>query len=240
MSDRPWLEDGDASLRPERELLKRLNAEQPPVGSVEQGWAALAAEISRLPPAGGGLDTSGPTHVAPPVAAGSVGTSLAVKALLGVALAGGAWWGGSALLSTHRSPASARSSLEPSAPAPTVQAAPTEPTEAQAVPPEPAVSAPERAAARRSASATTLAEEGRLLAEAHRLVQSGQPQRALDVLRASQARFPRSVLAQEREVLTIEALYASGSSTTAKQRAQQFLKRHPKSPHAERLERFVQ
>jgi hypothetical protein len=43
MSDRPWLEDNDPSLRTERALLKRLNAAQPPAGSADHGWAALAA-----------------------------------------------------------------------------------------------------------------------------------------------------------------------------------------------------
>ena len=48
MSDRPWLEVSDPALRAERELLKRLSSEQPPSGSVEQGWAALSAEIVGL------------------------------------------------------------------------------------------------------------------------------------------------------------------------------------------------
>lgn len=241
MSDRPWLEGGDPALRAERELLKRLNAEQPPAGSVEHGWAALAAEISNLPPVEPGL-TSGPTQVAPHAAATSgASTGLVAKALLGVALAGGAWWGGSALWSKEEAPtAPVRPALVPSERA--ADAAPSFTAELAPAPasPEPSVNATERLLPPRGATATTLAEEGKLLAEAHRLVQSGQPQRALTVLRASQSRYPRSVLAQEREVLTIEALYASGSSGAARQRAQQFMKRHPKSPHAERLQRFVE
>lgn len=238
MSDRPWLEDGDPALRAERELLKRLNTEQPPVGSVEQGWAALAAEISGAPPLDPGL-TSGPAPVAPHTGAGA-STSLAAKALLGVALAGSAWWGGNALWSPPAPPTAPAPSLAPSARMSSTSPSVAATSEPPAALPERAISAPERSAAPRGASATTLAEEGRLLAEAHRLVQSGQPQRALEVLRASQARYPRSVLAQEREVLTIEALYAGGSSGSARQRAEQFLKRHPKSPHAERLQRFVE
>lgn len=238
MSDRPWLEDGEPSLRAERELLKRLNAEQPPAGSMEQGWAALSAQISGAPPVDPGL-ASGPTQVAPHAASSVMSASVVGKVVVGMALAGGAWWGGTALWPAAEAPASVRPSLAPSSREP-VAPPPRSVTSAPVLDPsELPVLAPERAPAVRSVPATTLAEEGKLLAEAHRLVQSGQPEQALSVLRSSQARYPRSVLAQEREVLTIEALYASGSSGAARQRAQQFLKRHPKSPHGERLQRFV-
>ena len=56
----------------------------------------------------------------------------------------------------------------------------------------------------------------------------------------SESRYPRSVLYQEREVLTIEALGATGASGAARQRAERFLKRHPNSPHAARLKWFVE
>ena len=59
-------------------------------------------------------------------------------------------------------------------------------------------------------------------------------------MRASEARYPRSVLYQEREVLTIEALGATGASSAARQRAERFLKRYPNSPHAARLKWFVE
>jgi outer membrane protein assembly factor BamD (BamD/ComL family) len=83
-----------------------------------------------------------------------------------------------------------------------------------------------------------LAEEGRLLASAHRLVQAGQGSEALRVLGNLKQRYPRSVLSQEREVLTIEALAATGDLAAARALTQKFLARHPQSPHASRLERF--
>ena len=98
---------------------------------------------------------------------------------------------------------------------------------------------PEPSPARPAASVTTLAEEGRLLAKAHQLVQAGQAGEALKVLRSLDARYPRSVLAQEREVLTIEALGATGAAAAARSRAERFLARYPNSPHAARLGRFV-
>jgi hypothetical protein len=48
------------------------------------------------------------------------------------------------------------------------------------------------------------------------------------------------VLSQEREVVTIEALGAVGGIGAARSRAERFLKRHPSSPHASRLKRFIE
>ncbi len=237
MSDRPWLEDGDASLKVERALLKRLNAQQPPVGSVEQGWAALVAELPALHgPGAGPID---PTHgLGHGAASGSMG--LAAKIALGVALAGGGLWTGSALFKSDDT-GTLRGPRQPlNIPSETPREA-----EWRAEPSTEKSAEVDRAPARvqpvvRPSSATTLAEEGRLLAQAHQLIQSGQGQQALEVLRTSESRFPRSVLYQEREVLTIEALGVTGASGAAEQRAQRFLKRYPNSPHAGRLKRFAE
>lgn len=241
MSDRPWLEGTEPALRAERALLKRLNAQQPPPGSVEQGWAALSGEIAALkaldPAAVGQV---GPTHALAHGAGASGGLAVAAKLAAGVALAGGALWAGSELLA----PASTGS---PSAPREQPVVPTPAPVERRAQVPEP-VTTPQPAPAKtqrpastaRPATATTLAEEGRLLARAHELVQAGQGKQALEVLRASESRYPRSVLFQEREVLTIEALGVTGSTQAARSRAERFLQRYPKSPHAGRLQRFVE
>jgi hypothetical protein len=230
MSDRPWLEDADPALRSERALLERLNAQEPPPGSVDHGWAALAAQIAV------------PVAPSPPLATGaqSAGLSLAAKVVAGMALTGGLAWSGAQLLAPSAPPAAvghhvAPPRAQPPRGAPPLSAPVVEsPLEA----PSPKLPTP-AGGARAASSATTLAEEGRLLAKAHQLVQSGQGEQALEVLRVLQSRYPRSVLFQEREVLTIEALGATGASAAAKRRAQQFLKRYPGSPHAGRLERFV-
>jgi hypothetical protein len=241
MSDRPWLEDGDPSLRVERELLKRLNAQQPPIGSTEQGWAALSAAISGLPPIGssapGPVD---PTQAIPHAVKAGASLAIAAKIAVGVALTGGMLWTGRALLKSHDTSSSSippqQSTLPAEAP-PDIQAGePEAVAEKIADPPAARVQQPSGPAS----SATTLAEEGRLLAKAHQLIQSGQGQQALDVLRISESRYPRSVLSQEREVLTIEALGATGASSAARVRAERFLKRNPNSPHAARLKWFVE
>jgi hypothetical protein len=242
MSERPWLEVSDPALRVERELLKRLNAEQPPAGSVDHGWAALSAEIAGLQAvaslgAGAGEAAHGAAHAA----AGTTSVGLASKVIASVALAGGMLWGGSQLLapdaggpSLAHGPPPAESRHSSAGPVPEPMPVDALPTEISAAEPRAAVSP------RPASSATTLAEEGRLLAKARQLVQVGHGQEALEVLRLSESRFPRSVLFQEREVVTIEALGATGSAAAAKQRAQRFLKRYPGSPYVERLQRFVE
>ena len=242
MSDRPWLELNDPGLRAERELLKRLNAEQPPAGSVDHGWAALSAEIASLQAvaslgAGAGEAVHGAAHAA----SGTASVGIATKVVASVALAGGMLWAGSQLLAPGaggssaphaQRPAEARQSSARPAPAPLpVDALPAEVSATRPAPP---------AFPRPASSATTLAEEGRLLSKARQLVQAGQGQQALELLHLSESRYPRSVLFQEREVVTIEALGATGSAAAAKQRAQRFLKRYPGSPYAGRLQRFVE
>jgi hypothetical protein len=236
MSDRPWLQDGDPSLRAERALLNRLNAEQPPSGSAERGWSALAAAIS-VPHVGPAV----PTAVAH---AAKAGTSIGIvaKIAVGVALTGSAVWTGHALLKSHDTTAVAppkqevSTATETPAPVDNAELGATLGTAAE----EPPTKGSQQSNPGRTSSATTLAEEGRLLAKAHQLIQSGQPQQALEVLRSSESRYPRSVLAPEREVLTIEALGATGASGVARQRAERFLKRYPNSAYAARLQRFVE
>jgi hypothetical protein len=242
MSDRPWLEDADPSLRLERDLLKRLNAEQPPSGSVDHGWAALSTEIAGLSALGSAASSAaGPAHALPHAAAGSAGVGIAAKIAAGVALGGGLLWGGATLLKpestlTAPQPVTAPVQAQPRRVQPPVIAPSIE------TPAPGTAQSPEQSAvpARQAPPATTLAEEGRLLAKANALVQAGKGRQALEVLRQSESRYPQSTLYQEREVLTVEALAASGATSAAKQRAERFLKRYPNSPHAGKLQTFVQ
>lgn len=67
-------------------------------------------------------------------------------------------------------------------------------------------------------------------------LRSKQPEQALERLAEYQQRFPNGVLAQEAQVLRIEALMQQGKRSDARRQACQFLNAHPDSPHAERLE----
>jgi hypothetical protein len=232
MSDRPWLTENEPSLRLERELLKELSAQEPAAGSVERGWAALAAELPapHAPPSLGG---EGALAARP-----AAGWALAAKVTVGVSAAVGAVWLGSQLTSEG-----ARSQVAPSAQTAVVAVPQPRVVQQDSAPtvelPLPSVESPSPSLGpSRAPASTTLAEEGRLLASAHRLVQAGQGNEALRVLGNLKQRYPRSVLSQEREVLTIEALAATGDLAAARALTQKFLARHPQSPHASRLERF--
>jgi hypothetical protein len=236
MSDRPWLQGGDPALRAERALLNRLSGERPPAGSVERGWSALAAAIA-APPMGPPVSSIGASH-----AAKAAGSGIVAKIVVGAALTGTVVWTTSALLesksTTSIAPPKEQVGTTITAP-PIVDGVPEDPAGSTAQE-SPAKLARPAAPARSVRAATTLVEEGRLLAKAHQLIQSGQPQQALEVLRSSESRYPRSVLTPEREVLTIEALDAAGESSVARQRAERFLKHNPGSAYVARLQRFVE
>jgi TolA-binding protein len=58
---------------------------------------------------------------------------------------------------------------------------------------------------------------------------------ALRRVEAFHAAFPRSQLAPDAEALAIEALRHQGAESAAARRAQRFLHRYPRDPHAERV-----
>lgn len=84
-------------------------------------------------------------------------------------------------------------------------------------------------------------EEFELTARARAELRAGRPAAALATLAEAQQRVAAGVgvLGQEREVIAIEALAASGQSAVARQRAAAFLAAHPQSVHAARLAPFV-
>jgi hypothetical protein len=79
-------------------------------------------------------------------------------------------------------------------------------------------------------AASSLAEEHRLL-RAARSALAGAPARALALTREHERRFPRGVLAQEREVIAIQALAAMGEGEAARKKADGFDEKYPDSPH---------
>jgi hypothetical protein len=83
--------------------------------------------------------------------------------------------------------------------------------------------------------ASSLAEQARALAHIKRLVDAGAIDEALRRLQSSFLHDADSALAEEREVLTIEALSRVGHRDEAKRRAQRFVARHPHSPYLEKL-----
>jgi hypothetical protein len=90
-----------------------------------------------------------------------------------------------------------------------------------AVQPQPSTSAPP--------PATSLAEEQRLLDTARAAVARQAYSAALSTLGEHASRFPRGRLAEERELLFVQALAGSGSSVEASERAKAFERQYPGS-----------
>jgi hypothetical protein len=84
-----------------------------------------------------------------------------------------------------------------------------------------------------------LAAELDLLARARRVV-AESPARALQLTAEHARRFQAGVLAQEREVLAIDALWRLGQRDLAAMRARRFAARYPNSAHRVRLDSALQ
>jgi TolA-binding protein len=145
---------------------------------------------------------------------------------------------GAGLVGTASSPPREPGPLPASAPAdirprpPVVREAPATIPPAVPAPAEEA-QAPKRAPTR--APSDDVREEIRLLDHARAALLQRAPSRALERLNLYARRFPRGALRQEAAVLRIEALRAQGDQARAAALAQEFLAKHPGSPHAERV-----
>jgi hypothetical protein len=75
----------------------------------------------------------------------------------------------------------------------------------------------------------SLHEQQALLDQARLALGQGQAARCLDALAAHRGRFPQSLLAEKRDVLTIKAMAKAGNLTSAREQAARFIKRYPRS-----------
>jgi len=88
-------------------------------------------------------------------------------------------------------------------------------------------------------SASRLREELSHLSKVETALRAGRPDEALSLLQEYPARFPKSQLGLEAEVLTIQAMYEGGSIAAAQTRARRFLDRHPNSPLGARAKQYL-
>jgi len=196
-------------------------------------------------------------------AAGASTTALGASGAkaVGVLLIGGAALGGGAWVALSGAPAPAEDPARAPAVRPASQAGPqvrssadlaqppTSPSRAVELgsePGEPSSQAPAvlRSAPKapvippRSGSARTTTpsapSEAQLLQAAQALLRN-DPRRALALAREHERRFPNGALAQEREVITIEALGRLGRERDARARADEFRSRYPDSAHRRRV-----
>lgn len=236
-----------------RGLLRSAVEDEP---TAEQ-LASLAARIGPLPapPAPGPPPASAPPAADAVSAAVSSGVKL--KVLLGMAVltgAVGSFQVGRVYERTHAdaprpltrdiapAPMAPLPAAEPAAPA--TEAAPTAPVAppTAGVPPagpapRPTSAAPKRPPAPAPAVASMPEDEELLLLDsAHQALRRGDAEGALASAQTHASRFPSGTLAQEREVIAIEALVRLGRVPEARERAEAFGARYPTSSHLVRLQ----
>lgn len=177
---------------------------------------------------------------------GKLGSSAAAgKAALALKVGGGALvlaaLGGAYLAISHEKAAvpAPSASAAPSSAAPigsTAQA--TEPALplASSIGAEPAPAASTSTAVEKSTATSSSAPDEATLLERARAALDTAPAQALALTAEDARRFPRGVLAQEREVIAIAALRRLGRASEADKRAQHFEQAYPNSAHQQTVE----
>ena len=147
----------------------------------------------------------------------------------------GVWWD----RRQHEPPADAAPAISAPAP-PVITAPPVLPSLPSSAPSAPS-SAPAPQASRATAPAkgapeagagtgdASLAKERALIDRARSAIARGRPADALDAVDEHARAFPKGQLAEEREVLAVQALAQAGRIREATERAAQFRKRWPES-----------
>ena len=126
------------------------------------------------------------------------------------------------------------------APAKPAQPAPAQPAaQPTAAVPAPTTPGPAPASQPEPAAVSSFAEELALLDRARAALRAGAPDRASRTLAQYRKRFAHGALAPEADVLQIETLFASGSSSEAQRLAKQFLSNHPQHPGAARVQQLA-
>jgi hypothetical protein len=159
--------------------------------------------------------------------------------LLGGALAGGAWWWNSARRSASVPAPSTHAAVRSAGPA----SAPRPPEVPAATPPSAASEPVASASAEPSQHAqdthtVATASEAQLLQRA-RAALSTDPALALRLTQTHKQRFGNGQLAQEREVIAIDALERLNRGAEAKQRAGQFHADFPDSVHQRKVDEIA-
>lgn len=197
-----------------------------------------AAPLAQAPTAPPGLETVAQVGFGQTAAAAKVGSakvlsgSLAAKVAAASLAVGASLWFGRAARPPAAAPAQVQQ-VEPARVPPPVAPAPLEPAVEPLVVPVPSEPPRKRAAARVERVEVSVPDELALIREAQSL--RGRPAQALSVLAQHKKHYPGGVLAQEREVLAVEALLSAGRVREAGARARSFVEAHPGSVHVARL-----
>jgi hypothetical protein len=233
--------DAEQAATPLEQLLTRAGQDLPmPSGLKDAVWSRIVGILPPLP------QGPRPSHRATLVGKGSsLLAPVALKAVgLAVAVIGFGAIGRYLLVaSTETIPVASTtpattSTFEPrieSIALPSNDPLPAQPlTASVSPPPTPSVGHPGA-----PSHASQLREESQAVLAARQALRSNDAAAALRLLEQARQRFGSGALAEEREVLTIEALAKSGDGVRAAERAKTFLRTHPRSPYAADVQRHV-
>lgn len=179
--------------------------------------------------------------------AGVVKGATAIKVGVAVAVLAGAGAGTVAVTSRKADDVDAKPSGIVASPSLTATGAPSTVTESlpPRVDPLASASANVEPSAKPMATATTKpaapnpAEEVKMLERAQDALRGGRHAEALSLCSEHAKSFPNGMLAQEREVIAVEALMKTGRASEAKARAEKFKTRFPGSSHTRRIDALV-
>jgi Outer membrane lipoprotein len=225
----------------ERELLGSVRYVGPPEGAKDQAWRSIAGQIAVV--AAVGAVSSSTAAAASKVGFGTMASWALSTKIAAVAVVGGFALGGGYLAVQSTKPSVSLSSAPRTVVPPVTHAAPALPPKAAEVVAQTPEEAPAEVAPSHKVEPLrldALKAESALLTDARAQLRSGNPAGAQASLDRLQAQFPKGMLTQEREVLSIEVLYARGNVEGAKRRAKAFVKAYPKSPHSAKLSRFLE
>jgi hypothetical protein len=194
-------------------------------------WSGIEKSVaaSAVVGAAAAATTSAATTTAAKVATWKIGAALSAALAIGAGA-------GAAAHATFTEPKTVivERPAPPPPPAPRIQAPPIVPTATPADLPTVTATAAPIAKPTASASAApkdpSLARERTLLDMGRTALSRGDTSAALSALDTHAKEFPKSQLAQEREVLAIQALASAGRMPEARNRAALFRTAYPKSP----------
>lgn len=246
----------DADVAFERALLDSAAHDGPTPESTRAAWRTLTASSALLVAGGAAVSESrsllalGTVRIVSLLAVGALGGSLVTWAFLSSPLVHDESVAATPAQESPAEPSApnvARAPVEPSAlPSPTVTAQSAAPNESSPFERRAETSSRTRKAldaARTSSAApqpsvppeSSLAREVAELDRARSAVWARDFDLALRHIEAFHVEFPRSQLAPDAEALAIEALRQKGDEGAAERRAQRFLNRYPRDPHAGRV-----
>lgn len=222
---------GDAGAPPElRELLSSARGDVPSAHQLSGLESKLGALFDAPPPAAQPPADAAPRpHTTSPGMPGLA--KLAALVAVGGLVGSGVYFG-------LREPAPAPASAPSVVSAPVPKAAPVpEPPAAETAAAAPASEVPVADVTPPKARARAAAKpsEAALLNQAQQALKS-DPRRALQLTRLHKQLYPQGSLAQEREVIAIEALSRLDKKSSAHERADAFSEKYPESAHQKKVD----